>query len=235
MPIFKKKGWWFARIEKEGIRWTPKKVGMTETRWRTRRDAKLGEAELRQRVEQYKTTQMSLDLLTLCNEYLKNAKTSHVGHDTFALKKRLCKEIIEKWGNILCDEITVHMAQSYLLDRAEKVSNNSFNVYRQEGKRLFTWAIKQELLPRDARNPLAEVEKKRHEKRAPRPAAIQHVVKAYMVATPEQKELLLTYLITGARKSEILQWEWADIDFNNKIYALKTRKSGTGELKVTFH
>jgi len=43
------------------------------------------------------------------------------------------------------------------------------------------------------------------------------------------------YLVTGARKSEPLKWEWTDIDFKNRTYALHTRKSGTGEVKTTYH
>jgi integrase len=127
------------------------------------------------------------------------------------------------------------MAQSYLLNRAERVSNNSFNVYRQEGSELFGWGMKQELLPRDFRNPFAEIKKKRHEKLRTGPVPIAHVVKAYMAAGPDEKDLLECYLITGARKSEILKWEWSDIDFKNRTYALHTRKSGTGELKTTYH
>jgi integrase len=235
MPIYKVGEYWYARIEKGGKKWTPKKVGMTKARWKRKSEAKLGEAELRQKVERLRITQTSLDLLTLCNEYLKDARVSHVGHDTFAGKHRLCRELLETWGNIACEDITVHMAQSYLLNRAERVSNNSFNVYRQEGIRLFRWGVKQEFLPRDFRNPFAEIDKKRYEKSTPGPAPIEHVVRAYRVATPDLKDLLLSYLITGGRKSEILTWEWSDIDFKNQIYALHTRKSGTGELKTTYH
>jgi integrase len=208
---------------------------METTRWRTKKDAKQGESELRQKVKELQTTQTSLDLLTLCNEYLKDVKASCSGHDTFDLKDRFCKEIITRWGNVPCDVITVHMAQSYLLDRSKKFTNNSFNVYRQEGSRLFNWGIKQELLPRDAHNPFADVDKKKHERKKPQPPAIEHVVKVYIKATPGQKDLILAYLLTGARKSEILKWEWKDIDFENRIFALHTRKSGTGEIKTTYH
>lgn len=235
MSIYKKKDWWYARIEKDNMKWTPAKVGMDQTRWRTKRDAKLGDAELRQRVEKLRTTQMSLDLLTLCNEYLNDAKISFIGQDTFANKKRLCEELIERWGNIPVGEITVHMAHSYLLERAKKVSNNSFNVYRKEGRRLFEWGKEQELISRNSINPFAEVKKKRHERNKTRPAPIEHVTKVYMVATPDQKDLLLAYLVTGGRKSELLNWKWSDIDFNNRIYALHTRKSGNGEIKTTYH
>lgn len=235
MPIFKVKGRYYIRVERNGIKWTPAKVGMTESSWRTKNEARLAEAELRQLLEDSGITRTSLDLLTLCNEYLKDAEASCLGHDTFALKKRLCGELLEKWGNIPVKDITVHMAQSYLLERAKMVSNNSFNVYRQEGRRLFGWAIKQQLLRSYQINSFEEIEKKRHESGKPRPAAVEHVVKAYMVATPDQKDLILTYLVTGARKGEILNWQWSDIDFQNRIYALHTRKTGTGELKTTHH
>ena len=163
MPIYKVGKWWYVQITEGRERWTPRKVNMEKRRWRTKKEAKQGEAELRGRVERLRTTQTSLDLLTLCNQYLEDANVSWVGHDTFARKQRLCREILQRWGNMPCEEITVHMAQSYLLERASKFSNNSFNVYKQEGSRLFNWAISQELLPKDSKNPFAEVEKKRHE------------------------------------------------------------------------
>lgn len=114
----------------------------------------------RQKVKSTLITPTNTDLLTLCNDYLADAKVSCLGHDTFAGKKRFCKEILERWGNIPCDEITVHLVQKYLLKRANGVSNNSFNVYRKEGRRLFEWGKKQGLISRDCLNPFAEIEKK---------------------------------------------------------------------------
>ena len=150
-------------------------------------------------------------------------------------KKRLCNELLEKWGNIPVGEITVYMAQSYLLERARKISNNSFNVYRKEGNRLFQWGKEQQFLPENFINPFSKIKKKNHEKNKTPPARIEHVSKAYMAATPEQKDLLLTYLITGGRKSEILKWKWSDIDLKDRVYALHTRKSGSGKVKTTYH
>jgi hypothetical protein len=174
------------------------------------------------------TTVINTDLLTLCNEYLDDAEVSCLGHDTFAGKQRFCREIIQQWGNIPCTDITIHMVHQYLLKRARRISNNSFNVYRKEGRRLFEWGKKHGLIPRDHINPFAEVERKPHGTGKPRPASIESVTKAYLVANPDQKDLLLTYLVTGARKSEILTWSWDDIDFQNRVYALHTRKTGPG-------
>ena len=135
MPIYKQKGRYYLKVQVNGVKWTPKKAGMRERRWRTKKDARQAEAELRmfvaerQKVKSTPITPMNTDLLTLCNDYLADAKVSCLGHDTFAGKKRLCNEILESWGNIPCTDITVHMAQKYLLERAHKVSNNSFNVF----------------------------------------------------------------------------------------------------------
>ena len=235
MPIYKKGDWWYVKIDKYGKRWTPSKMEMETKRWKTKKEAKKAETELRRRVERLKSNQTSLDLLTLCTKYLEDAEISCAGHDTFSGKKRLCKELIEKLGNIPVEEITVHMAQTYLLERAKKISNNSFNVYRKEGNRLFQWGKEQQLLPQNFVSPFSKIKKKTHEKNKTPPAPIEHVTKAYMAATPEQKDLLLTYLITGGRKSEILKWKWRDIDFKNRIYALHTRKSGSGKVKTTYH
>jgi hypothetical protein len=85
------------------------------------------------------TMETSTDLLTLCNEYLDDAEVSCLGHDTLTSKKRFCREILERWGNRLCTDISIHMVLLYLVSRARRVSNNSFNVYRKEGRRLFEW------------------------------------------------------------------------------------------------
>ena len=241
MPIYKQKGYYYIKIQVDGEKWTPKKAGFEPSRWRKRREAKVAEARLRQFTEEIRlnqksgTTETSTDLLTLCNEYLDDAEVSCLGHDTLAGKKRFCREIMELWGNTPCTDISIHMVHQYLIGRARRVSNNSFNVYRKEGRRLFEWGKKHGLVPRTHINPFAEIEKKPHATGKPRPAPIDSVIKAYLVASPDQKDLLLTYLVTGARKSEILTWTWADVDFLNRVYALHTRKTGSRSLKTTHH
>jgi len=241
MPIFKQKRWYYVMIQVNGVKWTPRKAGFEQCRYRTLREAKIAEAKLRQYVEEWEAkrksgiTETSTDLLTLCNEYLDDAEVSCLGHDTLAGKKRFCREVLECWGNRPCTDISIHMVHQYLIGRARRISNNSFNVYRKEGRRLFEWGKKHGLISRNHINPFTEIEKKPHATGRPRPAPIDDVIQVYLVATPDQKDLLLTYLVTGARKSEILTWKWTDIDFQNRVYALHTRKTGSRTLKTTHH
>ena len=89
MPIFKKGDWWYVRIDRYGKRWTPSIMGLEIRRWKTKKEAKKGETELKQRVERLKANQTSLDLSTLYHEYLEDAEVSSVGHDTFREEKTL--------------------------------------------------------------------------------------------------------------------------------------------------
>lgn len=55
--------------------------------------------------------------------------------------------------------------------------------------------------------------------------------KVYESCGTQDKALLLTYLYTSARKSEIFRLTWADIDFCNKTIRLSTRKRANGSLE----
>ena len=96
MPIYKVKGKYYVRVEKDGEKWSPAKVGMEQTSWKTKKEARIAESELRHRVQRLGTTQTSLDLLTLCNEYLEDARVNLAGHDTFGRKRRLCEELLAR-------------------------------------------------------------------------------------------------------------------------------------------
>jgi hypothetical protein len=88
MPIFKKDDWWYARIDRYGKRWTPSIMGTENRRWKTKKEAKLGERELRQLVELLKNNQKKTTLETVCAAYLEDAEVSYAGHDTFSGKER---------------------------------------------------------------------------------------------------------------------------------------------------
>lgn len=79
------------------------------------------------------------------------------------------------------------------------------------------------------------VDRKPHQRKKRLPAPVNDVLKVLSVADEDQKDLLMAYLLTGARKSEILTMVWDDIDFDNRTFLLHTKKSGTGLVKTTKH
>lgn len=237
MPISKgKNGKYYVKVWKDKVLYTPEKVGMQQTSWTTKVEAKAAEVELRRLINTPSSiTAMTLDLLTMCNRYLKDQREKVIGHDTLAKKIRFCKEIIEIWGNIPVPDIKVYMVQEYLNERAKEFSANSFNTYRKEGVAMFNWAFDQQLLPPNTINVFAKVKKLPHSTGGPKPAPLEDVIKVLSVANQDQKDLILSYLLTGARKTEILTMIWDDLDMDKRTYKLHTKKTGNKLTKTTIH
>ncbi len=239
MPISKgKNGKYYIKVWNNKILYTPAKMGMTPTSWLTKKEAKKAEVELRRLIENQhsSTTATILDLLTLCNRYLKDQKGKCVGHDTFPKKVRFSKEIIKQWGaTTAVNDIKVFMIQEYLNERAKKFSANSFNTYRKEGVAMFNWAIRQQLLPQNTVNVFAMVDKLAHSTGGPKPAPLEDVKKVLAVTNQSQSDLIMSYCHSGARKNELLEMTWDDVDMEKKTYKLKTLKTGNKLLKTTLH
>ncbi len=174
-------------------------------------------------------------MLPLCKQWLKSYEGQVKGHDTLPKKARFCKEILAKWGDIPATEVRVHMVQKYLNERAQKFSANSFNSYRKEGKAFYNWIIDQELVPHGTRNVFAKVKKREHDAEKVQPAPLHDVIAVREIANESQRDLIDTFVLTGARKNEILNMKWEDIDLENRTYLLHTNKSGGKGVKTTLH
>ncbi len=235
MPIYKNNGRYYTKITKNRKKWFPTDVGMTEKSWGTKREAKQAEAELRKRVDRMMETPTALDSLTVCNKYLDSQRGLFHGKETFNQKQRFCKEFIKEFGIVKLTDIAAYQVQSYLDGRAEKVSPNSYNVYRKEGRRLYNWAIQQEYLPDNAVNPFSRVPKRSYTPKKTGPAPEEDVLKVLKIANPDQRDILEVLLRTGARKSEILNMTVRDVDFDKRVYALRTRKTMGGIEKVRYY
>ncbi len=240
MPISrnKKTKKYYVKAWKDGILYTPSKMGWNQTSWSTKSEAKKAEVELKRQIntQQSSTTQTPLTSLSLCTHYLKDQEGKCVGHDTFPKKKRFCKEIIKEWGaDIAITDINPFMVNSYLTKRAQKFSNNSFNTYRKEGVAMWNWAIKMQLLPPNTVNVFAVIDKLPHSTGGPKPAPLSDVKKVLSVASQDQHDLIMAYVHTGARKNELLEMVWEDVDMVIKTYKLKTMKTGNKLVKTTLH
>jgi integrase len=239
VPISKgQNGKYYVKVWKDKKLYTPAKMGMSETSWATRSAAKKAEVMLREMIEHLKssTKVTRLDLLSLCNHYLRNQEGKCVGHDTFPKKKRFSKEIIKEWGkDTAVQDITPFMVNKYLSKRAKEFSNNSFNSYRKEGVAMWNWAIKMQLLPPNTVNVFAVIDKLAHSTGGPKPAPLEAVKKVLSVANQEQYDLIMAYVLTAARKNELLTMTWNDVDMEKRTYKLRTMKTGNRLPKVTLH
>jgi integrase len=121
------------------------------------------------------------------------------------------------------------MVGSYLLQQAERRSNNAHNKERKNLLAQWNWGLKRELVKH---NPVAKIERLPHDREKQYTPPEQDVKKVLEVARQEEIAFLYCYLHTAARRAEIFRWKWADdIDFKHRQVRLGTRKTKDGSMK----
>ena len=122
--------------------------------------------------------------------------------------------------------ITPAKIETYIKRRTETGhTKGGINVDLRTLKALFSWGVKKEYLDS---NPLAQVDMFKVEHSQPRPLTAEEF-KRLFVAWPEGSRwypLIMVYLLTGARLSEVLKpkLSWNDIDLNQGRLTLPIRK-----------
>jgi len=193
-----------------------------------KRDAVKWETETRKKRLKELRVQGGMDLTTFCTKYLDYALQFRP--KTYDEKRSLTRRIIMAWGpDILVEEITPEIVLSYLSRRAEERSNNAFNKDRKNLLAMWNWGM--EILGLES-NPVAKIKRRAHERSAQYVPPTQDILKVLAAATREEKAFLDCYLLTGARRSEVLRWTWIeDINFSRRMYRLGTRKTRDGSME----
>lgn len=114
--------------------------------------------------------------------------------------------------------------------QAKKRSGNAANKDRKNLAAAWTWGRNYLELPFE--NPFQRTIKQgevRHDRRIP---ALVEFWKVYETATePQDKRMLLCYLYSGARRAELFQLRWQDVDFINGRIRLHWKKNRLGTMK----
>ena len=80
-------------------------------------------------------------------------------------------------------------------------------------------------------DPTAPIKKKAHSRKARRLIPIQDILKVLLAAKGHDRVLIGAYWHTGARKSEVLRWTWADdVNFEERWVRLGTKKTADGSM-----
>ena len=173
-------------------------------------------------------TQTVMDLETLSNEYLDHTRIHCVPH-TYEKKKRICKRLLKHVGNLSVDEVTPKAIQEYLNHQARTVSTSCYNEDYAHLRAMWSWAM--DILDLQI-NPFAKVKRLAHDRRPQYCPPTADILKVLAVATREELVFLSAYLQTGARKSEVLRWTWAeDVNFEKREVRLGTRKTRDGSME----
>jgi integrase len=230
MP-YKEGAKWRAKVTFRGERYTSlHKTKKAATAWEIEKRKELKKEE--------KRLQKGLDLLTFCSKYQIYAE--RFTPKTHQEKKSLCERIVKAWGkNFIVENITPEMIQTYLDDQAGSRSNNASNRDRKNLMAMWTYGKK---ILNLQNNPLAEIEKRSHERKPQYVPPVEDILKVLMVANRMERIFLDCsnrmerifldcYLQTGARRSEIFRWTWhEDINFEKRKVRLGSKKSRDGSM-----
>jgi integrase len=145
------------------------------------------------------------------------------------LTKKYCLERFYKFvGDVNVADVDPPAVLDFINKRAKSQSNNAANKTRKNLKAFYGWVQEMYGVMHDPNGP---IRKKPHAKKARRLIPIADIMKVLLVAKGHDRGLIGSYWHTGARKSEVLRWTWADdINFEERWVSLGTRKNRTGEM-----
>jgi len=168
-----------------------------------------------------------LSLYDLSQAYLSDCETRY-GAKTVDEKRYCLERFYKATGDIAVTDVTPPMLLEFINARAKTQSANSANKDRKNLRAFYSWIQEMYGIMYD---PTAPIKKRPHDKKPRRLIPINDILKAIMAAQGHDRVLIGAYWHTGARKSEVLRWTWADdVNFDERWVRLGTRKNRTGEM-----
>jgi integrase len=165
-------------------------------------------------------TGAGLTFKDLANEYLDHSQRRHA-KKTYEYKVIVFKRFQEWAGDLPVERITVQLLESFLRTRP---GNVSYNRHRKDLAALFTWAWKRRLISENPCHFLEKMPEERYVRVIPTPEEMARV----MVAAGEGRPFLLVMFHNLGRLDEVLRLRWDDVNFQERIVKLWTRKRRGG-------
>lgn len=189
--------------------------------------ALLYEIEKRREVETHSLTPKVVVLAGLLVNYLASTEARGIGRSSVQEKAFIFKEFGAAIGPRRdVRTITYGEVERYLGTVAQKVSGDRANRHRIHILAAYNWGIKAMGLP--APNPW-KVDKFKFERKKRYAPALEDFWKVVDAIEDQQiQRLLMAFLHTSARLSELLQLKWADVDMKRRLVKLSTGKRMAG-------
>ena len=231
-----------SKIKKSGrVRWKGRvqRAGLIRQKlFDTKAEALAWEVEMRalptwdeSQVEALTPTQ-TVTALQWSKEYLDAVKDRKMCDKTYGEKVSAFRRLFKVYPKLAPVElITVAHAYEIMKRRAKDVSGYAANKDRKNLTAAWGWGTKFLGLP--DKNPFKSVDRFGEERQPRYVPSEQDFWKVYAVTeTTQDRVMLLAYLHTAARRSEILKLRWDDVDLTNSKLRLWTRKRKDGSLEA---
>ncbi|MEW5802081.1 MAG: site-specific integrase [bacterium] len=217
----KKKGWRYD--------FTLKGKRYTDAWFKTKKEVKEAEAKRKEELANPVTAAVAptigITFFELVNRRLDYVKAYHSA--TYYKDYRyMARRWLEKWRDLSCDEISIDMAQFFILKRA-KVSAYAANYDLRCLRALFNFGIKRGWILSDPTKSITFLPIEKKMKYIP---SKEDILKVILAADPDTQDYLWTIIETLARVSEINRLTWNEINFEDRYVVLYTRKKKGGHL-----
>ena len=211
---------WVGSVMVDGAR----RQGLFETKAEARR----WEEEEKARIGNRLKSETDMAFLPLCNKYLDFVEPRMTAK-TFDEKRSLCSRLVKVWGaGRSVYSITPEMVMEYLSQQAKARSNYASNRDRKNLLAMWNWGRKLLGVNHD---PLTGIDQLPHKRATQYTPSQADVLKVMAAATRTEGVFLSCYLQTGARRSEIFNLTWDDVNFEGRAITLSTRKTKGGEVR----
>ncbi|BEQ16170.1 tyrosine-type recombinase/integrase [Desulfoferula mesophila] len=171
----------------------------------------------------------SVSLHRWANDYLSSI---HVTPKTLREKRDIFRLFFKFFDPVgVTTEIQAGDALDFLNSVFARKGGNEANKARKNLLAAWNWGVEYRDFP--VKNPFKAVKKFPHDVEPHYVPLLEDFIKVLDVAEGQDKVILLTFLHTGGRKSEVynLRWEDVDLDKDEPRIRLKTRKTKDGSLE----
>lgn len=229
---------WYGRVTLPGGK-------RKEKRFPTKRAALDWETLIRQKlIECCSTRTHAVSLHTLITKHLLALKAKGVAQGTYDDKTLVFAELLS-WPGVTpvmpVDRLSHDTVRQFLDHIAQTRSNHRANTFRKHIVRLWSWGKRSRIVQGDCPWDVEPYKVDQAEKYVPPEEDFWavydmadqvrkpfHSKNDETISQPHRKRMLLAFLHTAARRSEIFNLRWEDVDFENKEIRLFTRKRTSG-------